>query len=418
MTEPGKKTGFLLAAAWRGLALLSSVILLIEFMDEFNYGVQGSALPAQRLDLTLNYAQVGMLLGLPHLVNIFIEPFLMLLGDTRWRKGLIVGGGLAVSLGLGLTAAAPSFFWLLLAALVLYPASGAFVTLAQATLMDLHPGRESQMMARWVFSGSLANLAGPLFLGGLFALALGWRTAFILLASLALGLTLWIARFPFPKQVQEPGSQTRFSPAPFWSIARHEAIALVSGLRAAISNTRLLRWLFLLELADLMMDVLTLYMALYFNDVVHISEKQIPFLMALLTTAGLISDLVMIYLLERYPGRGIVRISAAVILVLYPTWLLVPLEGPLSVGMKIALAVAIKLLVLGWYTVLQGEAYAAMPERKGTMLALAAIAGFLGGLFPWLIGGLAARFGLQAAMWILLLGPVSLVLFVPKPHRR
>jgi FSR family fosmidomycin resistance protein-like MFS transporter len=52
------------------------------------------------------------------------------------------------------------------------------------------------------------------------------------------------------------------------------------------------------------------------------------------------------------------------------------------------------------------------------MLALAAIAGFLGGLFPWLIGGLAARFGLQAAMWILLLGPVSLVLFVPKPHRR
>ena len=59
-----------------------------------------------------------------------------------------------------------------------FPASGAFVSLSQATLMDLNPGREPQMMARWTVSGSLANLIGPLILAGGFALGFGWRWAY------------------------------------------------------------------------------------------------------------------------------------------------------------------------------------------------------------------------------------------------
>jgi FSR family fosmidomycin resistance protein-like MFS transporter len=307
-----------------------------------------------------------------------------------------------LALAMGLTAASPSFVWLLVAALVMYPASGAFVTLSQATLMDLHPGREAQMMARWVLSGSLANLVGPLFLGGLFALALDWRSGFAILALMTLGLTLWTARRRFPERPAAPETGS------FWAAARHQTLDLLHGLRLALTNAGLLRWLALLELADLMLDVLTGYMALYFSDVVGIPETQIPFLMGLLTAAGLASDVLVIYLLERFPGRGVVRVSAAVILLLYPAWLLAP-----GVALKIALAFAIKLLTLGWYTVLQGEAYAAMPDRKGTMLALAAIAGFFGGLLPWLVGWAAGQIGLPGAMWLLLLGPVSLLLLVP-----
>jgi MFS transporter, FSR family, fosmidomycin resistance protein len=413
MTEPTNKTGISPAAAWRSLLSLSTIFLAIEFIDEFVFGVDGAALPSKRLDLVLTYAQVGMLLGLPHLINAFIEPFLMLLGDTHLRKGLIVGGGLVLTCALALTAVAPSFSWLLVAVILIFPASGAFVTLAQASLMDLHPGRESQMMARWVVSGSLANLVGPLFLGALFALALSWRHAYVVLAALALGLTLWTQQSWIVVKGAPPLEPFGAPETGWWPAARRQIAGLLRGLREALTHRSLMRWIVLLQLSDLMLDVLTGFMALYFSDVVGVPENRIPFLVGLFTGAGLVSDLLVIYLLERFPGRRVLRFSAAVILVLFPCLLLAPGVGP-----KIVLAVAVKLLTLGWYTILKGEAYAAMPERKGTVLALDSTAGFFGGLLPWAIGVAAGRVGLAGALWLLLLGPLGLLLWVPGSPRR
>jgi len=55
-------------------------------------------------------------------------------------------------------------FPLLLTAFVLfYPASGAFVSLSQATLMDIEPTRHQQNMARWALAGSVGNVIAPGF---------------------------------------------------------------------------------------------------------------------------------------------------------------------------------------------------------------------------------------------------------------
>jgi len=393
-----------LAAALRSLVSITTLFLLIEFIDEFNYGISGAVLPAQRDDLLLSYSQVGLLLGLPHLVNILIEPFLMLLGDTALRKWLVVGGGVCLALSLLLAAAAPGFGWLLLAAVLWFPASGAFVTLAQATLMDLNPGRESQMMARWVLSGSLANLAGPLFIAGLFALGFSWRTSFIIQACLVLGLTVWAAKMKFPRS-QPAGIENSTS---LGAALKAEIDRLRAGVKEALTCWSLLRWIILLQLSDLMMDIYTSYTALYFTDVVGMSEARTSLLLSLFMCASLASDVVVVYLLERYPGRRIVRFSAALVAVLYPLWLL-----SVAPGWKIALIMLVKLFTLGWYTILMGEAYAALPERKGTVLAIVSLAGVFGGLLPWLVGWLAGRMGLQTAMWLLWLGPLSLLLFVP-----
>ena len=156
----------------RGGFSLTVLFLLIEFFDELNYGVEGAALPALRTDLGLSYAQVGLLLGLPGMLNILFEPIIMLLGDTRLRKRLVIGGGLAIAAALLVIAASHSFVLILLALIVAFPASGAFVSLVQATMMDLNPGREAQMMARWTVAGSLGNLLGPLLLAAGFALGL------------------------------------------------------------------------------------------------------------------------------------------------------------------------------------------------------------------------------------------------------
>jgi hypothetical protein len=79
--------------------------------------------------------------------------------------------------------------------------------------------------------------------------------------------------------------------------------------------------------------------------------------------------------------------------------------------------VLLRLTTQGWYETLQGEAYAAMPGRSGTVMALKSAVGLLGGGLIWFVGWFAAQAGLPAAMWLLLLGPLALILFVPKPRQ-
>ena len=393
------KTLFLRSFLRGGLSL-TFLFLLIEFFDELNYGIGNAAMPAMRTDLGLTYAQVGLLLGIPTVIGSFIEPVLMLLGDTHWRKQIVTAGGLAIFLSLVLVATAHSFPVMLAAFIIGYPASGAFVTLSQATLMDTNPGREAQMMARWTASGSIANLVGPLFLAAGFALGFGWRWAFFAMAALCLALVLiqWPRQFPAHAQSDlHPTQQLR---------------GILSGLWEALRNRSLLRWMALLEFSDLLLDVLTGYLPLYFTDVSGLTIAQASLLMSVLMGAGLISNLVLIPLLERIPGRRVVRWSSTATIFIYPLFLLVP-----GVWAKIGLIVLLKLVTLGWYEVLQGEAYASVPGRSGTVMAIGSLTGLLGGVIIGLVGWVANEAGLPAAMWLLLAGPVILLLFVPRPRK-
>lgn len=383
----------------RGLIPLAYLFLLIEYFDELNYGIGNAALPAIRNDLGLSYVQVGLLLGLPGILNTLIEPVLMLLGDTRFRKHIMVGGGLAIIFSL-VAIAGPRYFPMLLVGMVIgFPASGAFVSLSQATLMDLNPGREPQMMARWTVAGSVANLIGPMVLAGGFALGFGWRWAYFGMALMCLvlvGMT-WARRIPL-----HPIVDTSY-------FAANPGKNLLLGLWEALRNPHLMRWMILLQSSDLLLDVLTGYMALYFTDVSGLSVAQASLMVSVLMLAGLISNIVLIPMLERFPGRSLVRVSAGVTGILYAAWLLAP-----WLWAKIGLIILIKLVTLGWYEVLQGEAFATVPGRSGTVMAINSIIGLLGGGISFFVGWVAAQAGLPAAMWILIVGPISLVLFVPK----
>lgn len=401
MVNHTPRTKFIiLSNVLRGVIPLTYLFLLIEFFDELNYGIGNTALPAIRLDLGLTYIQVGLLLGLPGIINTVIEPVLMLLGDTRYRKRLILGGGMVIVISLVAIATTQNFLVILVAMVIGYPASGAFVSLSQATLMDLNPGREPQMMARWTVSGSVANLMGPLLLAAGFALGFGWRWAFLgmgVLYLILVGLT-WLRYFP-------PISEAQSIPFSMQAVKK-----LLAGFWDALRNPTLMRWLVLLQFSDLLLDVLTGYLPLYFIDVTGLSIAQASLMMSILMLVGLISNIVLIPTLDKFPGRNVVRISAAVSALLYAAWLLVP-----WLWAKIGLIILIKLVTLGWYEVLQGEAFATIPGQSGTVMATNSIMGLLGGGISFFIGWLAARAGLPAAMWLLLAGPVCLVIFVPKP---
>jgi FSR family fosmidomycin resistance protein-like MFS transporter len=307
---------------------------------------------------------------------------------TWRRRALVLGGGSAFALGLALAAGAPSFWVLLVAFSVLYPASGAFVSLSQASLMDLQPGGREHNMALWTFAGAVGAVAGPILLAALVWTGLGWRELFLGFAVLAVVLVLLVRRAPADGT---DGERPR---------VREALRVLVRG--------EVFRWLFLLELSDLLLDVLLAFLALYFVDEVGTSAGTAGLAVAVWTGAGLLGSAAMIPLLRRLEGLRYLRVSATVSAVLFGAFLLVPAPGA-----KLALVAAIAVVNAGWYPVLKARLYDALGEASGLALTVGALFP-LNAVLPLGIAALAERFGLAVALWPLLAAPFALLLLVPR----
>ena len=93
----------------------------------------------------------------------------VLAGQGRRRRLVILGGGIVFLITLLAVASARSFAVLLAAFVAFYPASGAFVSLTQAEIMDAWPDRQAQVMARWDLAGAAGAVAGPLLLTAVLA---------------------------------------------------------------------------------------------------------------------------------------------------------------------------------------------------------------------------------------------------------
>jgi FSR family fosmidomycin resistance protein-like MFS transporter len=372
--------------------------LLIEFLDELVFGVTDAAWPFIQTELGLNYTQIGILLTVPGIVSTIIEPFLGVLGDVWKRRLLILGGGICFVLALLLTSLSVSFLLLLLALCLFYPASGAFVSLSQATLMDTDPSRHDHNMARWTFAGSLGVALGPPLLVGLSALGFGWRGVFLALAFLA-GIVLILAWRKIPRDAAHLPKFPSFA-------------GLFDGFRSAFSALKtpgVLRWLVLLEFSDLMLDVLLGFLALYFHDVAGLTMSQAAGAVFVWLVFGLLGDFLLIPLLEKVDGLTCLRLSVALELLLFPAFLLVP-----QVWLKLVLVGLLGFFNSGWYAILQGRLYTSLPGQSGSVMALGNVTGLVGGLLPLAIGLAADAFGLHIAIWLLLAGPVALLVGLPR----
>jgi FSR family fosmidomycin resistance protein-like MFS transporter len=350
-------------------------------------GTRAAAWPSIRHDLGLSYAQIGIALAVPGLVGSALDPLLGALADTRHRRSLICAGGLVVALSVGLTAAAGGF-WLLLAALVVWnPAAGAFVSPAQATLMDVEPEARVRNMARWTLAGSFGYVGGPLLLAAAVYLGVGWRGAFALLAVPALPLAVAALRFRVP----EP----------------HAALPLRRAFReaiAAIRHREVLRLLLLLESADLLLDVFHGFLALYLVDAAGQSPGLAALGVGVWTGAGLAGDWLLLPVLRRVAGARVLRATALVSLAAYPAFLLVPGLAP-----KLALLAALGLLNSGWYAIPKAWLYDALPGRSGAAVAVGGLSGIVASAVPLALGLLAGSAGIAATMWVLLLAPVAIL---------
>jgi FSR family fosmidomycin resistance protein-like MFS transporter len=391
------KTSANSARVARRLTAFALILLVIEFLDEFVFGLEQAAWPLIRDDLQLTYLQIGLLFSLPRVFGSAIEPLLGVLADTRWRRALVLGGGVGFALACTATGLAREFIVLLLSMMLFSPSSGAFVSLSQATLMDTDPQRHEQLMARWTFAGSVGVVAGPLLLGAATWLGYGWREPYLVFGVLALALTFFLARSSFPVMTATP----------------HESLA--AGFRAALralARRDVLRWLILLEFADFMMDILLGFLALYVVDVAGGTPEQGALAVAVWTGVGLLSDFLLIPLLERVRGLTYLRFSAAAMLILFPAFLLAP-----TYPLKLVCLALMGLFNAGWYAILKGQLYSALPGQSGTVIAVDALFGIVTGFIPGLLGWVAEQSDLSVTMWLLLLGPVALLIGLPATGR-
>ena len=325
----------------------------------------------------------------------------VLAGQGRRRRLVILGGGIVFLLTLLAVASARSFAVLLAAFVAFYPASGAFVSLTQAEIMDARPDRQAQVMARWDLAGAAGAVAGPLLLTAVLASGGGWRAGYLVLAGIS--ALVWLGALlrgrPQPDDRADAAAAEEAEQRP-WT-------ARFGEIGTALRDWGTLRWLLLIEVADLLVDVFTGFLALYLVDVAHMTPAVAALAIAVRLGAALAGDAALIVILERVSDLTVLRVSAAAAALLYPAFLLVPGVVP-----KLAVLAVLSAATAPWYPVLQARLYGSLPGRSSVAVTLSSAAGLAGGLGPLAVGLVAQSFGLSWALAGLVLVPVA-VLLVP-----
>jgi FSR family fosmidomycin resistance protein-like MFS transporter len=395
--------------------------LAVEFVDELVDGTKSAAMPLIRDSLGLSYGQVGLLAAVPLIAGSLVElPMGVLAGQGRRRRRVVAIGGLLFILALLAAASARTFGGLLAAFVIFFPASGAFVSLTEAALVDAAPGRTEQLLARWTMAGAVGAVAGPLLLALVVSAGGGWQTAYLVLAVGAglawLGLVAAgrdrLAASPTagerPDRPDAPDDETDGldGDAAAWPARLREAAGV-------LRDGSVLRWLVLLQLADLLLDVFTGFVALYLVAATEVSAARAALGIGVRLAADLAGSAALIPVLERVRGRAVLRASAVGAAALYPAFLLVPGFWP-----KVCLLAGLSFVTSAWYPVLQAELYRSLPGRSGTVVSLLSAAGLVGGLGPLAVGFAAGQFGLGPALALLVVVPVSILVVTTRAGRR
>jgi MFS transporter, FSR family, fosmidomycin resistance protein len=306
----------------------------------------------------------------------------------------VLAGGIIFILSLLAVAGARSFLVLLAAFTAFFPASGAFVSLTQAELMDAWPDRQAQVMARWDLAGSTGAVAGPLLLTAVLAAGGGWRTAYLALAAAA--AVAWLGtclRDPVPVVARGASAATDVPDASGWR-----------QVLAALRDWSTVRWALVAVVADLLVDVLTGFLALYLVDVAHLPPPVAALAIAIRLGAGLAGDAALVVVLERVADVTVLRVSAVAAALLYPGFLLAP--GPVA---KLIILAVLSAATAPWYPILQARLYGSLPGRSSVAVTLSSAAALAGGLGPLAVGLIAQAFGLSWALAVLVVVPVAVL---------
>ncbi len=384
----------------RGISLRAALLSTTLF-DELTIGMLIIGLPLVRDRLQLSYAQVGLLFTVGSLSSLITEPLINLLADRGSKRWPVVAGMLGLIAGFALAGAAPSFLWLLLAFVLIWPAIGAAVGLAQAALIDLEPGLAAVAMTRWALSSAIGDLLAPAAVALLTGVGLHWPALCAVAAAcwlLALGAVA-PQRFPTPGEnlPDEDG----------------DGQSTLTALRAAIGDRALLRWAGVEVCAVMLDEVFVGFAALYLRDALGATPGQIGLLLLPGAFGAMFGLLVLERVLTRRSGTGLLPIMALLALAGVVALLLAP-----SLWVAGAALAIIGLGAAGWYPIARAAAFDRYPGRPGLVRTVLGVTEPAELALPGAIGLISTQLGIRAGVAVLGLAPlIVLLLVVPRLPR-
>jgi MFS transporter, FSR family, fosmidomycin resistance protein len=376
-----------------------ATLLTTALLDEFALGMLTVALPLARVSLHLSYTQAGTLFTVGTLSSLLLEPPINLASDRGSKRRFVLGGMLALAAGLALAGVAHDFLVLAVAFALIFPATGAAVSLSQAALIDAAPGRAPHTMARWTLFSSVGDLLAPLGVAAAAAVGLGWSA----LCFIAAGFWLGAAAIALPQRFPSPAVAAEEN-----SGASGERIGALEALRAAFRERALLRWLTISLMATMLDEIFFAFVALHLHDDLGASESAV----ALALAAGTIGSMLGLVALHRLlhvmrgerllPGTALLALAGVALLLLSRTaWLA---------------ALALFVVDLGaasWYPVAEAAAYAALPGRSGLVRTTVGVTAPIEMVLPAIAGLVAGHFGAGAAVLMLGIAPLGVLLAAP-----
>lgn len=336
------------------------------------------------------------------LVAAVIEPGYGVLAERGHRRRLLAAGGLVFAAGMAVSAVAPAFTVWAMGVVIAFLASGALVGMAQAALADHSQGDEHAAMSRWAVGGELGSLAGSALAWAVAALGLGWRSGYLTSAVvlvLAVRPMVRADRAPAAATDDDDGDEDDDEDHPIgWRVWRD-----------ALRDRRLVATLVVLETANLGMDVLAVFVTLWVADGLGLGPATGAAAATVWSVAALAADA----LVARFALAG-----RRWLLVTGPLVQIAAVVGLLAVRDRQAvllLTAVIAIARAGWYPSLLAALYGALPGRSGVAVSLSSAFALVGGVVPFLVGLVADRAGLRAALALLLVGPVSVALYAARP---
>lgn len=376
---------------------LRATLAATALLDELTTGLLVVGLPLVRDTLHLSYDQAGFLFTAGALSSLLLEPGINLASDRASKRLPILAGMLALVAAFLLAAAAPGYALLLLAFVVLYPANGAAVGLAQAALIDASTAL-GRTMTRWTIMSGVGDLLAPLAVGAGVALGFGWTGLCLGAAALWLATALVLLPQRFP----------RFAHAASEDEPAQPQQPLLAVVRDALRNRELLRWAAISLLATTLDEVYLAFAALYLHDQLGASQEVIGVVIALALGVGLLALFALDRLQMRIAGLRLLPWMALIALAGVAVFLLAPSVAVAALGLALT-----ELGAVGWYPIAKAAAYAALPGRSGLVRAVVLLGAPFETALPGAVGLIAARFSLAAGLGFLALGPIAMLLLLP-----
>ena len=388
----------------RAGSLPRALLLCMGMVDELVAGLPIVALPLLRDRLGLNYAQIGLLFTAGALSGMVFEPLINLFSDRRAKKPWILWGLLTLVVAFGVIGNTTSYWLLMLAFVVYWPAGGMASGLSQAALIDAVPGEEARTMTRWTLLSGIGDFLSPLMVATFVALHLGW-TALCWLAMacwLIAALLLAPLRFPTRSATQEESEDA-------------ETTSLWTSLREALRDPLLLRWSALSLIPTMLDEVFLGFVTLYLRDALHVGEAGI----ALVLTLQMLASFASLFLLDRLlQSRGLRPVRLLTYLALCTSVGVLGLLFAHSLWLVIVSLLVISGSCAGWYPLAKAEAYARRPTSSGIVRTVISLGAPFEMALPGVIGLISANFGVLAGLGVLGLAPLLVLALLPYRRAR